>query len=106
MYADNEGIWLGFSPWGLMYLHTGQNPLDKASSKITAFQEFSNVWIYNITSVTTGALWLSTWGKGACYLDYNNFVGNDISFREYRNSNCSATQPSDCHSVLDTESTP
>lgn len=72
MSAENNGIWLGFDPGGLLYLYTGPNPMDKSVKRITVFQEFSDKWVYNITPAGTGSLWLSTWGKGACYLDYNN----------------------------------
>jgi ligand-binding sensor domain-containing protein len=72
MHADTDGIWLGFNPGGLMYLYTGANPLDKSIIRTTTFPEFSDKWVYNITPDGTGSLWLSTWGNGACYLDYNN----------------------------------
>lgn len=72
MFADTDGIWLGFDPGGLIYLYTGINPINKSLKRITTFPGFANKWIYNITPAGYGAIWLATWGQGACYLDYND----------------------------------
>jgi ligand-binding sensor domain-containing protein len=71
LYADTNGVWVGMNPGGLLYLYTGLTPINKSQLRVTHFTELSNTWVYNITPEGTNGLWLATWGKGLCYLDYN-----------------------------------